>query len=117
MKETLEREELIKLESERIESMKKKVEEFSIQAKTIEKNLEENIDQIIQTKNSIEKNIENMSKEGKNKQNLEIITVEKIAKAHEQLQITKIEIEEAVIEAQDLQSKINKSLLKSDDLE
>jgi uncharacterized protein (DUF3084 family) len=108
IKDLVTKEEDINNETIRIAQIQSDLQSFKAKAEIEEKILEDQIEKIIKDNNSIEKKIDKLVNEGKNTQLLEIDTVDKIAKAHEKLQISKIELKEAGIEKKKLEAKISK---------
>ena len=108
IREAAEKEDVIKSEELRIENLIQELEEIKRKAETEEGLLEIEIEKIRIDNNSVEKEIKNIVGESEQKQSFEMVSVDKIARAHEMLQITRIEIEEAVQEGKELEVKVLK---------
>ena len=114
------KEENVRLETLKIDKLRKKFQEIREKVKNEEDLLEEEIEKMIFDNNLAEKTIEKTLQDSREKQTLEIDTVERMAKAHEGLQILKIELEEAYQENQELNSnhaKINEKQVSFEVLE
>lgn len=97
MKEATEKEEIIKLEELRIESLKREIADFQIKAEMEEILLQAEMEKLLSDNDATEKKLAKISVKSEDP---ELITIEKIAKAQELLQIRKIEIEEALQDGQ-----------------
>lgn len=99
--------EVIDKESERICLLKEKISKYLNDVKGQEEMLEVEIEERIKDNNEKEKNIEKLIIEGKAKQELEIDIVDKMAKAHEKLQIERIEMDEVLMETNEIRRKMD----------
>ena len=107
VKESEEKEEIIKKEDIHIEKLRVELEGISSKAILEENILQDEIEKLIQENNSEEKNIEKTINDSKKSQNSEMNVVEKMAKAQEHLQILHIEMEESLQERQELDNIIS----------
>ncbi|OMJ78983.1 hypothetical protein SteCoe_21112 [Stentor coeruleus] len=107
MRDSQVKREVISKESERIPLIKEKISKYLSDVKEQEELLEVEIDERIKENNEKEKNIEKLIIEGKVKQELEIDIVDKMAKAHEKLQMERIEMDEVLLETNEIRRKID----------
>jgi hypothetical protein len=99
--------EVIDKESERIFSLKEKIDKYLHDVNGQEEMLEVEIEERIKENNQKERNIEKLIIEGKAKQEVEIDIVDKMAKAHEKLQIERIEMDEVLMETNEIRRKMD----------